>query len=227
MSLMKFRGRYASNKLAASLAVISALIVGTHASAGVINDFDSDLESWRFDFGGTAPPSSISHDPSEGSPGNAPGAARLVYGFPNGGGIAFTGDVFGSPTDLTGSTDIAFDVKISPVSSQDAFGNYGFMQFVSRETGNYDWGGQSGFNLTGPTDEWQTLTIPTASNGGMDMAATRAFTLQIYGGPSQNIPGPVAIWIDNVRTVPIPEPSAIVLLGLATVGFATWRSHSS
>ena len=200
-------------KFVAAIALMAALFLGQAGHAVTINDFDSDLESWRFDFGGTAPPSSIIHDPAEGSPGNPSGAARLVFGFPNGGSIAFTGDVFGSETDLTSSPFLKYDVKISGLSSQDAFGNYGFAQFVSRETGGYTWGNQPGYNLPGPTDVWQTFTIPTTSNGGLDMTNTRAFSFQIYGGPSQNIPGPVVVWLDNIRLV--PEPASLSLFGLA------------
>jgi len=186
------------------------------ASAQVINDFDTDLESWRFDFGNGG---TIVHDPTEGSPGNPSGAAKLTFDFP-GGGIAFTGDLFGSPTDLTGAPTLLFDLKVDPSSALDAFGNYGFMQFVSRETDGYNWGNQAGVNLPAVSD-WQTFSVAT-SGDGLGMSQTRAFTLQIYGGPSQNIPDDVVIWLDNVRLV--PEPSSLVLAGVfAIIGLAGHR----
>ncbi len=202
-----------------SLLLASSLAVGLtsgFASAQVINDFDTDLESWRFDFGDGG---TIVHDPTEGSPGNPAGAAKLTFDFP-GGGIAFTGDLFGSPTDLTGAPTLLFDLKVDPSSSLDAFGNYGFMQFVSRETDGYNWGNQAGVNLPAVSD-WQTFSVAT-SGDGLGMANTRAFTLQIYGGPSQNIPDDVVVWLDNVRLV--PEPSALAMAGLfAVIGLASNR----
>ncbi len=192
------------------LAVLVAAISGAlPVYATVINDFDANLESWKFDFGASG--STISHDPSEGSPGNLPGAARLTFNFP-GGGIAFTGDLFGTPTNLTGSPTLKFDVKVNTAaSSLDAFGAYGFLQFVSRETDGYTWGNQSGINLPAVSG-WQTFSVPTTGNGGLNMTATRALTLQIYGGPAQNIPGPVTLWLDNIRLV--PEPASLTLLTL-------------
>ncbi len=202
-----------------SLLLAALLTVGLScgfASAQVINDFDSDLESWRFDFGAGG---SIVHDPTEGSPGNPSGAAMLTFDFP-GGGIAFTGDVFGSETDLTGAPTLLFDLKVDPSSALDAFGNYGFMQFVSRETDSYSWGNQAGTSIPAVSG-WQTFSLAT-SGDGLGMSATRAFTLQVYGGPSQNIPGDVILWIDNIRLV--PEPSTLGLAGLlAVVGLASSR----
>ena len=194
----------------APVAMAVFLMVSATASATLINDFDAGLESWRYDFGG---PGSISYDAAEGSPGNPLGAAKLTFSFPYAGSIAFTGDVFGSPTDLTGLPLLKFDIKIDTAnSSQDAFGNYGYMEMVSRETGGYSWGGQPGQNLTAASG-WQTFSVSTTS--GLTMAQTRALTLQLYGGAPQNIPGPVTVWLDNIRTV--PEPGTISLLGLATI----------
>ena len=98
------------------------------------------------------------------------------------------------------------------------------MQFVSRETDGYTWGNQPGVNLPASSD-WQTFEVSTAAdppNNVLGMSATRAFTLQIYGGPSQNIPGDVVLWLDNVRLV--PEPSTIGLACLfAVAGLAGYR----
>lgn len=209
------KSRLFSQALMSLAAMVTMVAFGGFASAQVLNDFDSDLESWRFDFGAGG---TIVHDPTEGSPGNPSGAAKLTFDFP-GGGIAFTGDLFGSVTDLTGSSAIRYDIKVDPSSSLDAFGNYGFAQFVSRETDGYNWGNQPGLNLPANND-WQTFEVSTTD--GLGMSATRAFTLQIYGGPSQNIPDDVVVWLDNIRL--IPEPSTLALAGLfSLVGLASNR----
>ncbi len=202
--------------LAAFLVV--GLTCGFASAVLIINDFDSDLENWRADFGDAG--GTIVYDPTEGSPGNPVGAAKLTFDFP-GNSFAFTGDVFGTEMDLTGQSALLFDVKVDIASSAtDAFGDYGFLQFVSRETGSYTWGGQSGTSLPALSG-WQTFSVPT-SGDGLGMSLTRAFTLQLYGGPSQNISGPVTLWLDNVRAV--PEPSAFALTGLfAILGLARSR----
>ena len=41
----------------------------------------------------------------------------------------------------------------------------------------------------------------------------RAVTFQLYGGPSQNMTGPVTLWIDNVKFTELPEPASVALLG--------------
>ena len=215
---MRCKLRTVASLLVAFLVVV--LTCGT-LSAQVINDFDTDLESWRFDFGAGG---LIEHDPTEGSPGNPAGAAKMTFDFP-GGGIAFTGDVFFPAMDLTGQPTLLFDVKVdTAASSLDAFGNYGFMDFVSRETDGYNWGGQAGRNLPASSD-WQTFAVSTAD--GLGMSATRAFTLQLFGGGNQNIPDDVVLWLDNVRLV--PEPSTLALagcFGLIAIGSVRRREVS-
>lgn len=183
---------------------------GQSARATTINDWSAGLQSWRFDFGGAG--ASLSQDPTVGSPGNAMGALKLEMPFALNS-FAFTGDLFGTPTNLTGSSEVLFDVLIAPGSALDAFGNHGFMNFVSRETDGYNWGNQPGVNLA-PAAGWTTYSVSTTA--GLGMSATRAFTLQLYGGPSQNISGPVTLWIDNIRTAQaVPEPASLATLALS------------
>ncbi len=192
------------------VAGVLAVTVGQVASAATINDWSSGLQGWRVDSGG--PGGTLTQDPAVGSPGNPIGALKLVMPFPKDK-FAFTGDLFLDPgTDLTGFSEVLFDVLIDPSSAKDAFGNHGFMQFVSREGNGYTWGNQPGVNLA-PASGWTTYSVSTSA--GLGMANTRAFTLQLYGGPSQNITGPVTLWIDNIRTVSaVPEPASLALCGL-------------
>ena len=182
--------------------------IGT-ASAQTIYDFDNPGELWRYDFGGPGDPI-ILHDPAEGSPGNPAGAMKLIMPF-TGSTFAFTGDAFFPATDLSAASELLFDVKVdTSASTLDAFGNYGFMNFVSRETDNYNWGGQFGANLPA-VDGWQTFSVDPSS-----MTATRAFTFQLYGGPDQNIFGAVELFIDNVRLIPEPSSAALIALALCS-----------
>ncbi len=192
---------------ALALAAWAMIGLSNSADALEINDFDSGVEGWRFDFGGAG---TVSHDPTEGSPGNAQGALKLEMDF-NLDTIAFTGDVFGTPMDLTGDPELLFDLKIDPNSARDAFGNHGYMNFVSRETNNYDWGSQPGRNLA-PAMGWTTFSVSTTD--GLTMAQTRALTFQLYGGASQNITGNVTVWLDNIRTVPEPGAAGMALITL-------------
>lgn len=207
-----------------SAAIMAGLFVGQSALAAdqLVNDFGDGLQSWRFDFGTPITPN-IVQDPTEGSPDNAQGAMRLDMTFNSSFGgnnrYAFTGDLFFPETDLSGFDEVLFDLKIGDGAALDAFGNHGFFEFVSRETDNFDFNSVLGENLVPPTGEWRTFSVPTDT-----MTATRAFTVQLYGGPGQNIDGPITLFIDNIRlTMAIPEPATAMLLGLPAIGMIARR----
>lgn len=194
------------------LTAISTLLVSGPTRADMlVNDFGDGVQSWRFDFGSPITPV-LSQDPTEGSPDNAAGALRMdmTYVASQGGSnnFAFTGDVFFPATDLTGFEEVKFDLKIADGATLDAFGNHGFFQFVSRETDSYSFNSVLGTNLAPETGVWKTYSVSAET-----MAATRAFTIQLYGGPGQNIDGPITLFMDNIRLT-VPEPSTIALVGL-------------
>lgn len=191
------------------LAMALMLGVPTIASADMlINDFDDPAELWRFDYGSPITPA-ISLDPTEGSPGNAMGAMRLALSYVASVGgnnnFAFTTDAFFPETDLSGFDTIEFDLKIEDGAALDSFGSHGFLTFASRETDGYNFNGVINTNLAPPTGEWRTFSAPADT-----LTATRALTLQLYGGPDQNIDGPITLLIDNVRLV-VPEPTTGLL----------------
>jgi hypothetical protein len=196
---------------AAFLALLG--LAGSASADQIVNNFDSGLQTWRFDFGG--PGSTLSNDPTQDSTGNpASGALKMVMPFDVALGgnnkFAFTGDLFFPGQNFAGSfTELKFDLKIDPSSALDAFGNHGFFAFVSRETDGYNYNQVLGLNLPQGVGAWTTYTVPTTS-----MLATRAFTIQNYGGPSQNIQGNITMWMDNIRLVPEPGAWALMLTGL-------------
>ena len=202
----------------------SVFVSGAALGNSLVNDFGDGVQSWRFDFGSPITPNLV-HDPSEGSPGNAQGALRMdmTYVSSQGGSnnFAFTGDLFFPATDLSGFDKLQFDLKVADGAAVDAFGNHGFFQFVSRETDNYDWNGLLGFNLPPVTGQWQTYTVPAGDVDGL--TATRAFTLQLYGGPSQNIDGSITLFLDNIRLTPEPTTASLLVLAGSVLAFRRSR----
>jgi len=202
---------------------LAVFVVATSASLTAsaflqIYDFDNANENWRFDFGG--PNSTVSVDPTQNSPGNNQGALKLVMPFPYNGSFAFTGDRFFPGQNLTADSTILFDVLVDPSSAHDAFGLYGFFKFVSRETDNYNYNVLFQGNLPNLSG-WQTFSAPTST-----MTQTRAFTFELFGGGSQNIQGPVTLWLDNIRTVPEPTSLAIIAMGaIGCFGFVRRKHH--
>lgn len=193
--------------------LVAAMAGGVTQADMLVNDFGDGVQSWRFDFGSPITPI-LSQDPTQGSPDNAMGALRMdmTYVESQGGSnnFAFTGDVFFPATDISGFDNVEFDLMVAPGAALDDFGNHGFFQFVSRETDSYSFNSVLGENLAPVTGQWIPYSVPASS-----MTATRAFTVQLYGGPSQNIDGPITLFLDNIRlTNTIPEPTSLALAGL-------------
>lgn len=197
--------------VSAAIATVSVSI----SSAALISGFDdaSEVDPWRFDFGGSGTESWNSSEDADGNA--ASGALQLVFDFPANG-VAFTSDQFGTGQDWTSYTHIAFDIKVDPASATDAFGNNGCAQFVLRNTDNYDWVEQWGGNVN-DADGWVHIETPLLGSH----EAVRAFTLQLYGGSGQNLAGPVTLYLDNIET--IPEPSTLGMTGLAAAGILLIR----
>jgi hypothetical protein len=197
-------------RLATLGALVLAVSVGpVHAADTIINQFStaSEVGQWRFDFGGVTHTEQF--DPATDANSNpASGSMRITLGFDaalggNNKG-AYTRDLFPG-LDGTTFSSMQMDVRVDAGSALDAFGNNGYFQLVIRNTGSYDYNAQFGDNIRS-ADGWRHITVSPLVGGVNDI---RGVTWQLYGGPSQNIPGPVTLWIDNIVFTQVPEPSPV------------------
>ena len=209
----------------ATCAILSVTMASGAQANELLDDFSTpgDTGGWAFDFGSLVIPN-VSQNPTEGSPGNALGALQLDMFFNTGQGgnnrFAFTdGSLFFPGRDLTGFDSVDFDLKIADGAALDAFGNHGFFEFVSREGDGFGFNSVLGQNLAPTTGVWIPFSVPTDT-----MTETRAFTIQLYGGPSQDIDGQITLFIDNIRLV-VPEPSS-ALLACMLFGTAAFRRRA-
>lgn len=178
------------------------LVVGWFAAEAradlVVNQFNdaSEVSQWRFDFGGVT--QSATFDPTMDANGNAnSGSVKITLGFSstladNNKG-AFTHD-FAMPLNGANFTGLQMDVKIDPSSAMDAFGNNGFFTVALRNGAGYTWSPQFNDNVSS-ADGWRHISVSPLSDPVDDI---RAITLQLYGGPQQNIDGNVTLWVDNI-----------------------------
>ena len=181
----------------------------------VVNRFDTatEINDWRFDFGGVTQTKTFSTD-NAGGGGPASGSMEVALTFPASNGDskgAYTNDEFFPGRDLTGYM-LDFDVKVVEGSAPDAFGNNGFYSFALRNTDNYNFNQVFGDNVR-VADGWRHVRVAPLT-GAHD--AVRALTFQLYGGPDQNINGTVTLRMDNIVLAPIPEPAslgAVALIG--------------
>ena len=208
-----------SFKLAALGLLALPVSIGLAADV-IINNFDtaSEVNQWRFDFGGVAHAESF--DPTMDSNGNpSSGSMQVTLNF-NSGTLgsnnkgAYTRDAFFPGVDGSQFSSLQFDLKIDSGSVTDAFGNNGFFSLALRNTDNYNYVQQFGDNVRS-ADGWRHIVVsPLVAPDD----AIRAITWQLYGGPSQNITGHVTLWFDNVHFSVVPEPSTLTLTGLGALG---------
>ena len=193
------------------------LVAGTAAIAQptlVVNRFDAAAETgdWRFDYGGVGQVKSFSTD-NAGGGGPGSGSMEVALTFPATNGDhkgAYTNDEFFPGRNLAGYA-LDFDVKVAPGSAPDAFGNNGFFQFAFRNTDNYNFVNEFGDNVR-VADGWRHVHVqPLVA----PFDAVRALTIQLYGGPDQNINGTVTLRLDNVVLTQVPEPGMLGAASLA------------
>jgi len=197
------------------------LVCTAISAAQNVNQFNdaSEVSQWRFDFGNV--PHTTAFDPTMDSGGNASsGSMKVTLNFDStlsgNNKAAYTRDLAQGaiPANVTG---MQMDIKVDPSSAPDAFGDNGFFSLVVRNTGNYDYNQQFGDNIKA-ADGWRHISVSPLTGGFNDI---RGVTWQLYGGPSQNINGPVTLWIDNVAFT--PEPSSISCLGAVVIAVVIRR----
>src|ERR1043166_6478058 len=105
--------------------------------------------------------------------------------------------------DVPNLDSIHFDIKVDPASSNDVYGLNGYFGLVFRMGPNWVWTPQFGDNIgtnypNGQVDEngWRHIDQPIVVP--VDYDTIHHVTFQLWGGPSQNINGPVTFWIDNL-----------------------------
>lgn len=208
--------QWGSSALAAIAATLCSLL--TARADILVNNFNSasEIAQWRFDFGSAAHVESWdSTTDANGNPGSGSWKVTLTFNTALGGEnkAAYTTDRWFPG--LNGSTlaNLQFDLKIDPASSPDAFGNNGSFSMAIRNTDNYNFVQQFGDNVRS-ADGWRHITISPLI-GPYDHI--RALTWQLYGGPSQNINGPVTLWLDNIQFAEVPEPGALALFGVGAI----------
>lgn len=216
---MKTKTSFQFGSAAAALLLAGSL---TASAQSFVNAFNNagDISSWRFDFGGA--PGTVAWNATEGFGGAGALQLSMIFNTAQGGNnkSLFTYDKYGSAVDLTGYI-VSFDVKVDSTSALDAFGGNGFLQTAIRNTGSYTYQDQSGLagNLSIAPGWVHFSSIVDIGEG----TQTRAFSVQDYGGPSQNINGNVTLYIDNFSVQAVPEPTTLALAGVGLAGMLIAR----
>jgi len=194
----------------------------------IVNQFNSaaEVSQWRYDYGIST--TTFTFDPTLDANGN-PGSGSMRVDVPFNSALMGNNKV-GLTTDRwypgisgAGFERLEFDIRVDPSSAPDAFGLNGYFSMAIRNTDSYNYVGEFNDNIgiswqTNMPNGWRHCVVsPLVTPDD----AIRALTIQLYGGPSQNISGDVIFNIDNIQFV--PEPSAIALVGLGAVAVLSRR----
>ena len=102
-----------------------------------------------------------------------------------------------APANFAGQVgSVSFDVKVDAASNSRAEGDFGLLEVVLRQGGNWDWVTLPGVRLNG--NSWQRVSFPVPKSG---VDSIRALTLKLGDGA---LTGPVTLYVDNLayRTTP-------------------------
>jgi hypothetical protein len=100
------------------------------------------------------------------------------------------------PIDARKFQSLDFDVKVVEGSAPDSQGDNGYFTIAFRNATG-DWDEQFG-DAVRVADKWRHESTPI----GSDAKEVKAVTFQLWGGPEQNISGPVTLRLDNIKLVP-------------------------
>jgi len=103
-----------------------------------------------------------------------------------------------APVDFVGKIgSVSFDVKVADSSVPRADGDFGFLEVILRQGGNWDWVGLPGTRLLG--NGWRRVTFPVPK-GGVD--SIRALTVKLGDNA---LAGPITLNIDNLAYATTPD----------------------
>ena len=187
--------------LAALLAGLTSLSAGDQPIAN--SAFDSEAPGWNWE-NWSAAGSTASFDGTQNAPvvGGSPtsGSLKLLNAFTDVAGYQQAVYTLGlsAPENFVGQVGaVAFDVRVDPASSPRADGDYGFLEVILRQSGNWDWVGLPGVRLLGT--EWQRVTFQVPKEG---VDSIRGLTIKLG---DNDFLGPVTLNVDNIAYITNPD----------------------
>jgi hypothetical protein len=183
----------------AALFVFSAAVALAADSAPVVNltfDKPDTFQDWQFEFGGVEHTEAFSKDDAGGKKDS--GSLEVIMKFPakdgeHKGAYTYT---FPEPLDATKLEKLELDLKVVNGSASDSQGDNGYYTLAFRnDAGDWDEKFQDSIRVS---DGWRHVSEQIDS----DTKSLKSITFQLWGGPDQNISGPVTLRLDNFKLIP-------------------------